>query len=387
MRQNWRYSYASWHRTAYVLTCCAIILTSLPVFAETSAPTEGPPVYERWQHYGIADGLPSNKIMSVATDSTLGRVWVGTDRGLALMEDGVVERVYTTDDGLAHRAVIALDVDERTHEVWAGTMGGLNRIGAGRIDTYTQFNSGLANDVVFGVAVENQNVWFATTAGTGRFHIRDNTWEVFTPENSPQHEPWGYFVEYNPGDSLVYAALWGGGLLEYDLTHRTWKPYLDPDGEMEIDLLRDDGIVHVITTGVAARNGVVWVSTYFGLSSYDHKSWRAYMDHDTGLASNFINFVKAKGRVAYACTDKGLSAIDYDSNRWVTYAPDTSGSYTAQLFHENELLEVRQLEAGLSNNFVWACDFLGDDIWVATARGLSRGIWTESGSSSKEAAQ
>jgi hypothetical protein len=71
----------------------------------------------------------------------------------------------------------------------------------------------------------------------------------------------------------------------------------------------------------------------------------------------------------------------------VTYAPDTSGSYTARLYHENELLEVRQLEAGLSNNFVWACDFLGDDIWVATARGLSRGMLTVSESSGKETAQ
>ena len=32
-----------------------------------------------------------------------------------------------------------------------------------------------------------------------------------------------------------------------------WKDYLDPDGEMEIDLYRDDGIVHVITTGGQLR--------------------------------------------------------------------------------------------------------------------------------------
>jgi len=112
---------------------------------------------------------------------------------------------------------------------------------------------------------------------------------TWTPETSPQHEPWGYFVDHDDGDSLVYAALWGGGLMEYDLTTGRWKSYLDPDGEMEIDLYRDDGIVHVITTGVSAREGIVWVSTYFGLSSYDHKRWRGYMDHDTGLASNFIN--------------------------------------------------------------------------------------------------
>ena len=307
-------------------------------------------------------------------DEELGRVWVGTDNGLALMEHDRVTRIYTPEDGLAHRAVIALTVDPLSHEVWAGTMGGLTRIAAGRVDTYTQFNSGLANDVVFGVCTENQNVWFATTAGTGRYLVRENSWQVWTPETSPQHEPWGYFVDYAPGDSLVYAALWGGGLMEYDLTTGFWKPYMDPDGEMEIDLFRDDGIVHVITTGTSSSDGLVWVSTYFGLSAYDHKQWRGYMDHDTGLASNFINFVKARGRHAYNCTDKGLSVVDYDTNRWVTYGRDSTGTAPeARIYHEGDLLERRPLDAGLSHTFTWACAFLGDDIWVATARGLSRG--------------
>lgn len=332
------------------------------------------PVYERWEHFTKHDGLPSDKIMSVATDPALDRVWVGTDNGVALMEGNRVVERYGVADGLAHRAVISLTVDKKSHDVWAGTMGGLTHISAGRLETYTQFTSGLANDVVFGVCVENQNVWFATTAGTGRFRVRENSWDVWTPETSPQHEPWGYFVEHDDGDSLVYAALWGGGLMEYDLTTGRWKSYLDPDGEMEIDLYRDDGIVHVITTGVSAREGIVWVSTYFGLSSYDHKRWRGYMDHDTGLASNFINFVKADGRRAFICMDKGLSMVDYDTNYWVSYVPnEASTGYEARIYHEGDLLQVRPLERGLSNNFTWACDFVGDDIWVATARGLSHG--------------
>ena len=34
--------------------------------------------------------------------------------------------------------------------------------------------------------------------------------------------------------------------------------YLDPDGEMEIDLYRDDGIVHVITTGAKYVDKILW---------------------------------------------------------------------------------------------------------------------------------
>ncbi|OQB37164.1 MAG: hypothetical protein BWY06_02510 [Candidatus Latescibacteria bacterium ADurb.Bin168] len=342
------------------------------------------PVWEHWTHFTTENGLPSDKIMSVAVDGDA--VWVGTDNGLALLEQGRVTEVYTPANGLAHRAVISLSVDGRSHDVWAGTMGGLTRISGGKLTTFTQFNSGLANDVVFGVCVENNNVWFATTAGTGRFRVRENAWDVWTPETSPQHEPWGYFVDYDDAarDEFVYAALWGGGLMEYDLARGTWKGYLDPDGEMEVDVFRDDGIVHVITTGCSARAGLVWVSTYFGLSSYDRKRWRAYMTHDTGLASEFINFVKARGRRAVVCTDKGISMVDYDTNHWVTYARDENGvNRSVRIFQEDRLIQERKLEVGLSNTFTWGCDFQGDSIWVATAKGLSLGWVTTPSSTSR----
>ena len=119
--------------------------------------------------------------------------------------------------------------------------------------------------------------------------------ECLDPANSPQHEPWGYFVTY--GDGRVYAALWGGGVLEFDVATEQWRSWRDPDGEMEYDLFRDDGLIHVITTGVSYVEKILWVSTYFGLSRYDGRNWRGYLDHDSGLASNFINMVKARGRV------------------------------------------------------------------------------------------
>jgi ligand-binding sensor domain-containing protein len=147
---------------------------------------------------------------------------------------------------------------------------------------------------------------------------------------------------------------------------------------MEIDLFRDDGIVHVITTAVSYRKGILWASTYFGMSSYDGHRWRGYMDHDTGLASNFINFVKAAARVAWVCSDKGLSTVHYDTNRWVTYAPrkepmDYKGPWVARVYQEGELLETVPLAHGLANNFILGVDFQGEDVWVATSKGLSRG--------------
>ena len=57
--------------------------------------------------------------------------------------------------------------------------------------------------------------------------------------------------------------------MEWDVKTQVWTDYLDPDGEMEIDLYRDDGLVHVITTSASYVDKVLWASTYFGLSRYD----------------------------------------------------------------------------------------------------------------------
>jgi ligand-binding sensor domain-containing protein len=359
-------------------------LTLLTGLAATAADEPLPRVYKYWESFHREDGLPADKVYSIAVDGD--RIWAGTENGLALYESGKWTTLNVK-DGLAYPAILSVALDPASGDLWLGTMKGLSHYSGGRFENFTQFNSGLPNDVVFGVAVENQNVWTATTAGTARFRVRDKKWDVYTPANSPQHEPWGYFVTY--GDGRVYAALWGGGVLEFDVKTEAWRSWLDPDEEMEYDLFRDDGLIHVITTSVSYVDKVLWVSTYFGMSRYDGRNWRGYMDHDSGLASNFINLVKARGRVAWACTDKGLSAVNGDTNRWVTYTPadpswmkkqnppvspiEGTKGWVAKIFEDNRLLESIPLEHGLANNHVYAVDFQGDDVWVATSKGISHG--------------
>lgn len=371
--------YMAFNRMAVFALALSVIAIANRTNLQSEAKEEEvrPRVYTHWESFHKEDGLPSNKVFCVAVDED--RVWFGTDNGLACYEDGKWT-TYSEKEGLAYRAVLSIAVDKATRDVWVGTMGGLTRISAGRFETFTQFNSGLPNDVVFGVTVENQNVWVATTSGEARFRVRENSWDVWTPENSPQHEPWGYGIDYDSGK--VWAALWGGGVLEFDVATEHWKDYRDPDGEMEIDLFRDDGLIHSITTSVSYREGILWAATYFGLSRYDGRLWRGYMDHDTGLVSNFINFVKARGRIVWVCTDKGVSVVNGDTNRWVTYTP-TEGpmegdrGWEVRIYHEGELLATQKLARGLANNFILGVDFQGEDVWVATSKGVSRGIWNK----------
>ncbi|MFQ5614866.1 MAG: regulator [Anaerolineales bacterium] len=325
-------------------------------------------VYSRWRTFTSRDGLPSDKTHCVRADGE--RVWIGTDAGLACYEAGRW-RSYTVADGLAHPVVLAIDVSPRTGDVWIATMGGLNRWSAGRFDKFDQFNSGLANDVVYGVACEEDYVWAATASGASRLNTRTGQWQIFNEKSSPMHEPWSYGVSAK--DGMVFIAVWGGGVVEFNTRTGRWRDYRDPDKEMEIDLFPNDGLVHDVTASVSYENGILWVATYFGLSRYDGARWRGYFDHDSGLVSNFINFVKARGSVVWICTDKGLNS--FDGTTWVAYqrVPNDSGGEIV-ITNGGSTVVQRLSPTAIAHDFVLGVDFQGDTLWVATAKGVSRGV-------------
>ncbi len=324
------------------------------------------PTYGNWQTFTKKNGLPADKAYCVRIDGS--RVWVGTSAGLALFEDGNW-KTFTVEDGLAHNHVIAIDISELTGDVWIGTMGGINRLSAGKFVTYTQFNSGLANDVIYSIICDGKDVWAATGGGAGHYDTYTKEWEIYTERNAPMHEPWTYSV--CASDEKIYIAAWGGGVIEQDKKTKHFRDHLDPDGEMEIDLFPDDGVVHDITTAVSYADDILWVATYFGLSRYDGTRWRGYFDHDSGLASNFINFLKASGPVVFLCTDKGLSS--FNGTGWVTYQKNENSEGGKVIYRTGDELDETSAPTSIAHNFVIGVDVKDNDIWVATSKGVSHG--------------
>jgi ligand-binding sensor domain-containing protein len=326
----------------------------------------------RFKNFTTANGLPNDHVFAVLVDGD--RIWAGTDDGLAVYENKKW-KTYTTSDGLAHRAVLSLALDKRTGDVWAGTMGGLSRVSGGRIDSFTQLNSGLSNDVVYGVAVEGENVWVATAAGACRLNLQTHQWSLYNERNTPMVEIWAYGVTATP--EKVYFAIWGSGVLEYDQKTGVWDKYEDPDGENELVLFKDQGLISQVVSSVSYVGGVLWASTYFGDSRYDHRYWHNFLAKDSGLPSNFTNYVKAvDANHAWFCTDKGLAY--YDGANWAVYTPSLSTG--------KPQMTVRDAQGKMTNvpvttapahNYILGIDFQGDDIWVATAKGLSHGIRQE----------
>jgi len=353
-------------KISFIIVLSASLSGSSP-FEKNVLPEAGEmPVYGNWKTFTEEDGLPADKAYCVRIDGD--RVLVGTKAGLAVYENEEW-RTYTVEDGLAHPGVLSIDVSELTGDVWLGTLGGLNRWSGGRFETFTQFNSGLANDVIYSVICDGKDVWAATGGGASHYDTYSRQWGIYTERNAPMHEPWTYGV--CAGDNKIFIAAWGGGVIEYNTQTEKFRDYVDPDGEMELDVFPDDGVVHDITTGVSHADGILWVGTYFGLSRYDGAHWKGYFDHDSGLLSNFINFLKADRSVVFLCTDKGLSSFNGDT--WVGYQRNENNHEGKVLITSGDETEEIETSSSISHNFVIGVDTQDDEIWLATSKGVCRG--------------
>ncbi|HUN62318.1 MAG TPA: hypothetical protein VMU53_10020 [Candidatus Sulfotelmatobacter sp.] len=344
------------------------LLCFVPVLA-----AQTPMLYTKWENFTPANGMPDAKVFSVAVDGE--RVWAGTENGLVLITNSKVAKVYTTADGLPNRVVTGIAIDKKTGDLWLATFGGLSQFTGGEFHNYRSMSSGLANDIVYAVALQDEFLWVATAAGINRFNLRTGEWSIFSERTAPMHEPWSYAIAV--GEGKVYVAVWGGGILEYDIAGGYWKPYTDPDGEMEIVLFKNQGLIHDIVSGISYNHDtkMFWAATYFGMSGYDGHNWHNYLSTDSGLASDFINATQTRGDDVWACTDKGLSYLNFKTNTWVTYRPNKeTGKGEILITSPDKKVTSIETATSLAHNYILNLAFQGDDIWVATAAGLSHGI-------------
>jgi ligand-binding sensor domain-containing protein len=360
----------------WLLTVVAC-LTLLPLVSAQSTN-----LYTKWENFTAANGMPDAKVFCVAVDGD--RVWAGTENGLVLIEKSKIKRIFTAADGLPNRVVTSVAVDKKSGDVWISTFGGLSRLSGSQFQNYTSMSTGLANDIVYAVAIQDEYVWAATTAGISRLNTQTGEWSIWSERTAPMHEPWSYGIAV--GDKKVYFAVWGGGVLEYDVAGGYWKPYNDPDGEMELVLFKNQGLIHDIVSNISYNSDtkMFWASTYFGLSGYDGHNWYNYLSTDSGLASDFINATQTRGDDVWACTDQGLSYLDFKTNTWITYVPnkETGHGEIVMTGRDRKVTKV-ETATSLAHNYIVNLAFQGDDIWVATAAGLSHGM-RESHQSHKE---
>ena len=346
-------------------------------WSRPAEPTRSAFHYDRFETLDMRDGLPSNKVTAVLAED--GRLAVGTDRGLAVGSREAGFAVWGEAQGLSHRYVTSIARHEPTGDLWVSTLRGLNRLSGGSLRVYTQINSGLMNDVVYHVVVDGDRVWAATAAGTSCLDLRTGSWALYDHENTIMHEPWSYAVAVGP--QRTWVGVWGGGVVELDRLTGQWREYRDPDGEMELDLMRDDGPLHDVTAFVAYAEGVLWQATYFGLSRYDGRRWRTYTARDSGLPGDFVSHVWARGQTVWIGTDQGLAV--FDGETLVAYKRQADGSGLVSEWRDGREVERRELPTALADNSILWVQGGASEAWIATGRGLTHALAGGSGDLAK----
>ena len=330
------------------------------------------PLLDRFESFGIADGFPTHKVHCVLPADD-GKLWVGTWKGIVIRENGKFHTLGVA-DGLSHQMVVCIVEDPKRGDVWIGTMRGLNRYSAGQLTVFTQTSSGLPNNVIYGLEILEDTLWVATAAGLGALDLKTGVWSIYDHNNTVMHEPWVYSIA--AAKDRVFVGVWGGGILEYELSKAIFKEHRDPDRDFHFDLVHNDGPVSDVTSWVSWSDGILWQGSYFGMSRFDGSRWKTWQEKKSPLLSNFINFIYARGRVAWAGTDRGISVTDGDT--WVNYRTSETKVGLIEIHRPGQDMQTRTISTHLPNDFVLGIWVNNQEAWFATSDGLGHGWFATS---------
>lgn len=129
----------------------------------------------RWTSFTMASGLPSNHVLSVLYDSR-GSLWVGTDRGVALL-DGEKFKSFEVVDGLPS-GIIRVLAEGADGVIYAGTERGAARFMDGRWSAFDDTHE-FARRAVMDIAVDTDGtIWFAKKNALTHY-MGGRRWETF----------------------------------------------------------------------------------------------------------------------------------------------------------------------------------------------------------------
>jgi signal transduction histidine kinase/ligand-binding sensor domain-containing protein len=167
------------------------------VLAGTRYSGEGPHLYglqgERFQELRLP--LPSNRNISAIFQDRSGRLWLGTQTGLAVVDSHSRQgKFFSRQDGLSADDVRAL-AEDRAGNLWIGTDGGgLNRLKDGRLAIFRKQPEGLPSDNIASLYVDGEDVlWAGTSGGLARF--AGGHWTRYTRDQGLVSDNIGYLLE------------------------------------------------------------------------------------------------------------------------------------------------------------------------------------------------
>ncbi len=222
----------------------------------------------RWRPLGLAEGVPAAAVLAIHVDRA-DRVWLALDGlGVLRLEGGRAVRL-SSEEGLPSDQVRAF-LEGRDGRIWIGTYGGLVAVEGDRLTTYTT-RQGLSHNLVRALYEDAEGVLWIGTYGGGLTRLKDGHLSPITARH-------GLFSD------VIYAVVEDAhGSLWMSCNRGVFsvpKGELDAVAEGSAARLaprvygRSDGMLSVecnggSPAGARSRDGRLWFPTVRGLAAFD----------------------------------------------------------------------------------------------------------------------
>ena len=279
-------------------------------------------------HFGIEQGLNSNRIYSVLQDKT-GNVWVGTNKGLNRLDGNKFVSIpivlsYNNSSHLNNTSkstptdnTVWSMMQDRNGIIWFGTDDGVycynarlnDSVGQGNafsrfLDKQTVINKdNLKLRAIFSILeAKNGTIWFASCMDEGISSYDGLTLSTIIPHKEIRRTD--RIIEDKQNNLWFATAFKGIG--KYDGKTYTQNIFKAPDLKGSYNIIED-------------ANGSIWFDTEVGLGIYDGKKLDILTEKDGTVVKDFIPILMDKaGNLWFS--SKGMKLFKYDGKTFANFS-------------------------------------------------------------------
>ena len=303
-----------------------------------------------------------------------GNIWLGSDSGLGLIENGINGKVREYQKGIDSTTIVSnrindLEWDNIKNQLWVSTKDGLSLLN--QIDNIftnfvlTPFSESIIENNVEDILISEKSgkLWFKTKNHPGinclvRWY-NDDIQSYESQFNHLEHDiidPTSLsdnnvstFIEDMAGN--IWIGTYGNGISFYS-NNKSKFSSIRYDQENEWGL-KDDKIYSITTL---SYGDMMWVANDFGLELISSEGSREYEYGKSTLKINYINDVEnINDHYLWIATDKGILRVNSNNDEIIRF------SYNKNIIPINQILDDLVYDLEISGN---------GDIWAGTASGL-----------------
>lgn len=290
--------------------------------------------------YDLSDGMDTGSSVESIVQDGNGAFWFATDAGIVVYQNGDFIR-YSESDGLAGNNVNKI-VEDREGNIWCATdNAGLLKMNRGLFKTYHLPSS--VNAIAEG---KDGRVWLGCDKGLVCYSVSADG--SLTEEDNE-------VTQFCGGARIRHVGIAGNGDILVSTYAVLGQLRFSPDGSLVSQWKKEDGLVgeKVRVAIESSKTGDVYIGTTKGLS---------VVDKDSG---KIVSYTKSN-----ALSHEYVMALFEDTDGSVWIGTDGGGVF---VMRDGKIADRYTTDSGLSGNIVFKIGRGKDGaVWICTGTGVSR---------------